>query len=75
MQMDNVSEFMKVSVFNFTIGHLNLKYAINSKFFVKNNLQYIISGSEDGKVYFWNVQDQNIINRIEAFTGNFFYKI
>ena len=59
--MDNVWEFMKVIVFNFTIGHLNKKYAINSKFFIKNNLQYIISGSEDGKVYFWNVQDQNIM--------------
>lgn len=71
--MVNVLEFTKVLFTNLNLkGHLNVKYAINSKFFKKDNTQYIISGSEDGQIFFWNVQTTEIAYKIDAFTGNLF---
>lgn len=50
-------------------GHVNSKYCIFSTFSVANpNRQRIVSGSEDGKVYIYDLQTRKIKQRLDAHT-------
>eukprot|EP01084_Bolivina_argentea_P257567 433987_1 len=52
-------------------GHKNEKYCLFSDFInIKrnnnNDLNCIVCGSEDGYIYFWDIQTKNIINKFKA---------
>lgn len=48
-------------------GHVNRKYCIASTFSVTNG-KCIVSGSEDGCVYLWDLQPKNMIQKLEGHT-------
>ncbi|MCO5600723.1 hypothetical protein L7F22_054838 [Adiantum nelumboides] len=48
-------------------GHENKKYCIFSTFSVTNG-KYIVSGSEDCRVYLWDLQSRNIVQKLEGHT-------
>ncbi|BAT95595.1 COMPASS-like H3K4 histone methylase component WDR5B [Vigna umbellata] len=48
-------------------GHVNRVYCITSTFSVTNG-RYIVSGSEDCCVYLWDLQQKNMIQRLEGHT-------
>ena len=48
-------------------GHLNRVYCITSTFSVTNG-KYIVSGSEDRCVYLWDLQQKNMVQKLEGHT-------
>lgn len=46
-------------------GHVNKIFCITPTFSVTNG-KYIVSGSEDGCIYLWDLQGRNLIQRIEG---------
>lgn len=48
-------------------GHTNSKYCISSTFSVTNG-KYVVSGSEDNCVYFWELQSKKIVQKLEGHT-------
>lgn len=48
-------------------GHVNKVYCITPTFSVTNG-KYIVSGSEDGCVYLWDLQGKNMIQKLEGHT-------
>ena len=50
-----------------------MKYAIVCKFMVLEQSQLIVSGSEDGIIYFWNVQNPIVEYKLKAFEGTFYF--
>jgi len=48
-------------------GHVNKVYCITSTFSVTNG-KYIVSGSEDNCVYLWDLQNRNMIQKLEGHT-------
>jgi len=48
-------------------GHVNKVYCITATFSVTNG-KYIVSGSEDNSVYLWDLQNKNMIQKLEGHT-------
>lgn len=48
-------------------GHVNKVYCITSTFSVTNG-KYIVSGSEDNCVYLWDLQNKNMVQKLEGHT-------
>jgi len=51
------------TLYNEYTGHVNESYPLHSTF--SNNESYIISGSENGNVYFWQLEDAKLHHTIE----------
>ena len=47
-------------------GHLNKRTMIKECSFLGNNSQYVMSGSDDGRVYIWDIDTQEVVNSFEA---------
>ena len=50
-------------------GHVNEKFSIMADF---HNGKYIISGSEDNKIYIWDLQTKEIASILDGHTGLLF---
>jgi len=50
-------------------GHKNEKYCVPNQY-VEN--KYIISGSEDNKIYIWSMQHMKVLQILEGHTGPVF---
>lgn len=50
-------------------GHINKKYSLGGAFGVGGAEPYIISGSEDGYILFWNVRTKEVVQRVKAHEG------
>ena len=49
-------------------GHENTKFCIFSCFYVGNG-SHVVSGSEDNKVYIWDVQSKEKVQELDKHTG------
>lgn len=56
-------------------GHLNQKYSITSGFVVAGSERYVISGSEDGYIYLWDLQTSEVVQKIKAHDGKSIFHI
>jgi len=54
------------TLYNEYVGHINESYPLHSTF--SNNESYIISGSEDGNLFFWQLEDAKLIHSLKAHT-------
>jgi len=50
-------------------GHVNEKYCIFATFYLGKNAQYIVAGSEDGKVCVWDLQSKQMIQTLNHSAG------
>ncbi len=50
-------------------GHQNQKYSIGGAFGVHDDEAFIVSGSEDGSIVFWDVTSKNVLQRLEGHEG------
>lgn len=50
-------------------GHVNNRYSISGAFGVYGSEAFIVSGSEDGKIVFWDTKSKEILQKIEAHDG------
>lgn len=50
-------------------GHENKKYSLGGAFGVYGNEAFVVSGSEDGSIIFWDVKSKNILQRLDAHGG------
>lgn len=50
-------------------GHENKKYSLGGAFGVYGNDAFVVSGSEDGSIIFWDVKSKNILQRLDAHDG------
>jgi mitogen-activated protein kinase organizer 1 len=48
-------------------GHLNTKYRINSCF--TNDDAFVISGSEDNQIYFWDLVEGKVVHTLKGHKG------
>jgi len=48
------------------MGHTNSAYCVFSGFSVTGTGKWIISGSEDHKIYLWDLQTREIVQRLEG---------
>ena len=53
-------------------GHVNRTYCIPACFITMKG-QYLVSGSEDCKVYIWDLQSRQVLQVLEGHRGNYFY--
>lgn len=51
------------------MGHVNRTYCIPSCFLLYGRGKYIVSGSEDNKVYIWNLQTRQVVQSLEGHRG------
>ena len=49
-------------------GHKNERFSIVAEFHAG---KYIVSGSEDAKIYLWDLQSKNIFQVLEGHTGTY----
>jgi COMPASS component SWD3 len=50
-------------------GHVNNKYSLGGTFGVSNNEAFIVSGSEDGDIIFWDVKTKDVVQRVTGHEG------
>ncbi|KAG9238673.1 prolyl oligopeptidase-like protein [Amylocarpus encephaloides] len=50
-------------------GHVNTKYSLGGAFGVGGTEGFIVSGSEDGDILFWDVQNKNVAQRVSGHEG------
>ncbi|TVY17761.1 WD repeat-containing protein 5 [Lachnellula arida] len=50
-------------------GHVNTKYSLGGAFGVGGKDGFIVSGSEDGDIVFWDVQNKNVVQRVSGHEG------
>ncbi|CAG8980113.1 hypothetical protein HYALB_00012754 [Hymenoscyphus albidus] len=50
-------------------GHVNNKYSLGGAFGVSSTEGFIVSGSEDGDILFWDVQNKNVVQRVSGHDG------
>lgn len=50
-------------------GHVNTKYSLGGAFGVGGTEGFIVSGSEEGDILFWDVQNKNVIQRVTGHDG------
>ncbi|KAI1005340.1 WD repeat-containing protein 5 [Podosphaera aphanis] len=50
-------------------GHTNKKYSLGGAFGVSGSQSFIVSGSEDGKLYFWDVRNKEEVQQIDGHDG------
>jgi COMPASS component SWD3 len=50
-------------------GHVNTKYSLGGAFGVGGTDGFIVSGSEDGDILFWDVQNKKVVQRVGGHEG------
>ncbi|EPE26150.1 WD40 repeat-like protein [Glarea lozoyensis ATCC 20868] len=50
-------------------GHVNKKYSLGGAFGVSGTDGFIVSGSEDGDIVFWDAQNKNVVQRVSGHEG------
>ncbi|KAL3419089.1 WD domain-containing protein [Phlyctema vagabunda] len=50
-------------------GHTNIKLSLGGAFGISGTEAFIVSGSEDGDVFFWDVNTKEIVQRIKGHEG------
>ena len=50
-------------------GHVNKQYCAASAFLVTHKRKYAVAGSEDGRVYVWDIQSKEIVQRVDVAAG------
>ncbi|KFY40773.1 hypothetical protein V495_05270 [Pseudogymnoascus sp. VKM F-4514 (FW-929)] len=50
-------------------GHVNSRYSISGAFGVYGSRAFIVSGSEDGKIVFWDTKSKEILQKLDAHDG------
>ncbi len=50
-------------------GHVNKKYSLGGAFGVSGNQGFIVSGSEDGDIMFWDVTNKEVVQRVSGHEG------
>lgn len=56
-------------------GHTNRTYCIPANFSVNTEPKCIMSGSEDGKIYIWDLQTRQVVQVIEAHRGMYYFEL
>lgn len=50
-------------------GHTNQKYSISGAFGIHQDEAFIISGSEDGSIFIWDVTSKKVLQKLEGHDG------
>jgi COMPASS component SWD3 len=50
-------------------GHINTKYSLGGAFGVGGSEGFIVSGSEDGEILFWDVRSKEVVQRVSGHEG------
>jgi COMPASS component SWD3 len=50
-------------------GHENQKFSIGGAFGVCGQEAFVVSGSEDGSILFWDVKSKNILQKLDGHDG------
>jgi COMPASS component SWD3 len=50
-------------------GHINKKYSLGGAFGVSGTEGFMVSGSEDGDILFWDAQNKNVVQRVSGHEG------
>ena len=45
-------------------GHVNERHCCASAFLVTHKRKYAVAGSEDGKVYVWDIQSKEVVQKV-----------
>ncbi|KAL1367355.1 hypothetical protein HN51_021427 [Arachis hypogaea] len=65
LKLWNYSQGRSVKIYT---GHVNREYCITFTFSVTQGRRYIVGGSEDCCVYLWDVQQKNMVQKLEGHT-------
>ncbi|KAL5320452.1 hypothetical protein ACEPPN_011257 [Leptodophora sp. 'Broadleaf-Isolate-01'] len=50
-------------------GHVNTKYSLGGAFGISNTEGFIVSGSEDGNLVFWDVKTKDVVQKVSGHEG------
>lgn len=50
-------------------GHKNQKYSISGAFGIHQDEGFIVSGSEEGTIFIWDVTSKKVLQRLEGHEG------
>jgi len=50
-------------------GHINKKYSLGGTFGIAHGDPFIVSGSEDGDILFWDVRSKDLVQRVSGHQG------
>ena len=50
-------------------GHVNTKFSLGGAFGVGGSEGYIVSGSEDGDIFFWNARTKDVLQTVSGHEG------